>query len=1238
MIDQTTLEKAGKELVEGERFRIKNRLGMGGIGVVYEAFDTKTKERVAIKTLLNVSSRAIERFEKEFFALKDVKHPNLVGLKEFFRDKAQCFYSMELIEGKDFLSYVRSRSDDGFDERKLRHCLGQLVEGVSFLHRIGKVHRDLKPSNILVTRDARLAILDFGLVTDVIGGYQLRDIEASGTPAYMSPEQSIGNPVSAATDWYSVGVLLYQAMAGRLPYEGSSAQLRIKRFTRELPPPTEFASNLPADLVALCLDMLNYDPEKRPGRHEIFDRLGLEYPWEDEGGFNLNDAEVYVDNIPYVGRAGELESLHDALQKHREGRVNHILILGEPGLGKTALVKEFINQSKEKTEELVVLSGKFSPNSERRYQAFDEVVSELSENLFDILRDVENGAFHKPENIMLTPAEASAVTKVFPSLMRVRIIADTATRESRQPGSLKVRVDCFRGLGKLLALLVSQRPLIVFLDDVQWAKTDSLDMLRELQYVDESEQPLFIMTMRSKSSLQPAVESIFANLNRLELAALPESDMLALAKLICRRFGAKSWQESHISTLVREAEGHPLFLAELIRHVVTSGEDIGARRLEDTILSRIQLLDEDSRRILEIVCLAGVNIDLEMAAEVADMDLGDCAKVLTNLVTRNLVRTYVSFGHKFILPYHDRVREVVTENIEEKAKKDYHRRLASALSYIGNDIERAIIVRHLEAGGSAKQAAAEARMAAKVAANSLAFGQVVDLLRIALRLSGREKGARKNMLMDLGDALCNIGRGAEASMAYLEAREGSDCLTRYELWGRAAEQLILSGHFEEGLDELRLALGAVGEKFSRSHLRALLSLLWTRALLKFRGLGWKYKSEAEIDRKKLVRLDIYKVAGENLGPVDFLLGAKYQARSLLEALRAGEISRVGHVMATEATFVATQGTERSFRRARILIGIAEKISKEYHLANLKFYAKLSMGTLRYFEGFLKDSGIYLEEAEEGLVELSDTSTFQLNSTRFFRLFTLKFTGDFLELRERSEKYLRDAARRGDKYAEANTRFLRSQIWLAQDRPEDAIRDMNQVVWAPPEGGGYHLQHWYGTIALSELWLYTGIVNDKLKQFEDAFQALEKSMLIRIGPVRAESSWLKCRMMLAAASTSSKREFGHLLKEIRCIAKKISQKKTGFRQADVWALLLRAAVADQQGETESAIRLLQNAITQAEEKESPQLKAAAKRRLGQILGGEAGDRLIAKADEWMSQKGIRNAAAMTEVFAPGFNNR
>ena len=417
-----TRRASGAAAEQGEwsgthRYHVVRTVGQGGMGIVYEAIDRERGQAVALKRLLHFGPAALYRFKQEFRALAHVLHPNLVRLHELVvTEEAGACFAMELVRGVDFLEHVRP-ADDGAtkaadeasdaqtprprsalgaspaadataagrqlpaDLDKLRPALRQLVEGLLALHAAGKLHRDIKPSNVLVAEDGRVVILDFGVSTELTqrrGRSDAEQDEIVGTARYMAPEQALGEPPVAASDWYSVGVVLYEALVGRAPFVGSELDVIQMKVQLAPTPASECVDGVPPDLDSLCQALLDPEPERRPTGPEILRRLGVT-----RSARPVPSLLPLKEGTSLVGREAQLRSLRDAFEAARSGHSVTVEVAGASGMGKSAVAQHFLDGLAE-AGEAAILRGRAYERETVPYKAFDGVIDALSRYLIQL--------------------------------------------------------------------------------------------------------------------------------------------------------------------------------------------------------------------------------------------------------------------------------------------------------------------------------------------------------------------------------------------------------------------------------------------------------------------------------------------------------------------------------------------------------------------------------------------------------------------------------------------------------------------------------------------------------------------------------------------------------------------------------------------------------------------------------------------------------------------------------------
>lgn len=274
-IIQTGMEQRSPQSpLLNNRYQLLHTLGTGGMAVIYRAHDQMLERPVAIKILrqdFSDDQAFRERFRQEARAAANLSHPNIVTVHDFGFDDGQLFIVMEYVPGTDLKTMIKQRGTFGVEEAI--NLITQACEGIGYAHRAGLVHCDVKPHNMLVTPDGRLKVTDFGIARALASIHpdEQSDI-VWGSPQYFSPEQASGQAPSPASDVYSLGVILYEMLSGRLPFQSTDPE-ELARMHRDVMPssPRRFNHNIPVPLEQIILKILSKEPSQR---YRSADQLG----------------------------------------------------------------------------------------------------------------------------------------------------------------------------------------------------------------------------------------------------------------------------------------------------------------------------------------------------------------------------------------------------------------------------------------------------------------------------------------------------------------------------------------------------------------------------------------------------------------------------------------------------------------------------------------------------------------------------------------------------------------------------------------------------------------------------------------------------------------------------------------------------------------------------------------------------------------------------------------------------
>jgi tetratricopeptide (TPR) repeat protein len=936
-----------------------------------------------------------------------------------------------------------------------------------------------------------------------------------------------------------------------------------------------------------------------------------------------------VAGIPLVGRGPHLQALDEAFAALKRRQTVAVRVHGRSGVGKSALVGCFLDRLREGGE-AVVLAGRCYEQESMPYKALDSLVDALGRHL-GRLSDLEVQA--------LLPRDVSPLVRIFPVLRGVRAVA-AAWHAVAIPDPHELRHRAFAGLRELLARLGDRVPLILAIDDLQWGDVDSAALLGDLLLPPDPPVLLLVAAYRSEdAATSPFLRALAGfvagggwKFDRREVTVdpLPLAQAEELARLLLGEGDPALL--AHAGAVAREAGGNPYFVHELVRHLQAgrpqSGMPAESLTLEKVIGDRVRSLPEEERRLLEVVSVAGRPLRRAQACQAAELG-GEPGRALAALRAAHLIRSTGAAEEDDVETYHDRIRESVVAQLPPAARREHHRRLARTLERAEHSEPEVLAVHFLGADELAPAGQYYAR-AAEQAAQALAFDRAAKLYRQALDLLpiGQEQGRLRTKL---GEALGNAGRGAEAAREYLAAA-ADDPAAVIELRRLAATHLLMSGHVDEGVELLQDVLKALGTKLPATPRRALWSLLWHRVQLRLRGLGYREREAGQVDPRDLARIDVFFSIVMGLVLVDPIRGLAFQTRCLLLALRAGEPYRVARSLSIEAGHISIGGS-LNHRRAAVLQEAAEAAAERAGHPHSSGAVLASKGVVAYLEGRYQTGHEFLDRAEEVFRTHCTGVTWELDSVRTFSLWCLTYMGEVAELSRRWPALLKDAQERGDLYAVTNlSTYIMAIIRLAADDPETARQQLKEVTerWSR---SGFHLQHHNILLGQILIELYTGNGRAAWDHVGARWPAYGASLLRRVQHVRVDVRHLRARSALAVAATAADPRL--LLRVAEGDAAGLRRERAAW--ADGLAWLIRAQVAAGRGNLPRAVALLEEAVDRLDRADLRIYAAAARRRLGRLIGGDRGRELVAAADAWMTGQQVRNPARMTAMFTPGFRD-
>ena len=704
----------------------------------------------------------------------------------------------------------------------------QIAQALTLAHARGIIHRDIKPGNIMFDLAGHAKLTDFGLahLDDASSLTQMGTV--IGTVFYLSPEQAAGRPVDGRSDLYALGAVLFEMLVGQPPFTGTSAVGIIQKHLTEAPRPIrEFDADLPRSLERVVERLLDKEPDRRyDNAQQLIVALqavlaqdeadAAPAVFEAENAIAATSTHDLTDALPLTGRDEEWELMERAFQRALAGAGQALILAGEAGAGKSRLLSEMLRAAARRGA--LYLSGACV------YSDAPNPYAPLAEMLQSYIAGEGVQAAER-----LAPAERDRLDELLDDICPVLNVPRPSARDRgarswlRESSPRDARAQVFEALLQFFLLAAQARPLVVAIDDLQWASPTTLQFFHYLARSVPDAQILLLACYRPEDvmagpdgQIHP-VREMLARLYRDHLAdevmvgPLSESAVALLSEHyldigLDPEVGQRLWQES---------EGNPLYLIELLSLLDEQGllpalADGGdpafdaitiPATVRDTIMRRVERLTPDDRDLLDWAAVSGPRIDVAaVAAAVGKSRL----VIMRQLMSVERYHGLVRAEERAFIFAHTRIQQVLYEELPQLLSAEYHLALAEAIeARLGGESEGAVyeLARHYVRGGEEVkgyhylcEAARKAESAYAAAEAAQYWAQALDLAAAVGAMPTEEAEGWQHH----GRLLLTMGRHDDAETSL---RRALDLAVEVSDQGRQASVLL----------DLSTARGRVGD-------------------------------------------------------------------------------------------------------------------------------------------------------------------------------------------------------------------------------------------------------------------------------------------------------------------------------------------------------------------------------------------------------------------------------------------
>ncbi|MGE4133729.1 MAG: GAF domain-containing protein, partial [Bdellovibrionales bacterium] len=969
-------------------YEIVREIGTGATSRVYLA--RKESQEFALKVMRNdLGGDSINhalRFRKEAETLQRMKHPSLVKIIELGESAGLPFVAMELLQGQELSAWLKTNK---FDEASLIEFAIGLAGALAEVHRNGIVHRDIKPDNIFVTPPFHPKLIDFGFAE---GHANLRSMssEAVGTFVYAAPEQSgvLNAPVDATSDLYSLGVVLFQCAAGQPPFASEDVSELLKKHLEEKPPNLrELNPSIGRIFTMIVEKLLAKAPTDRYQTAEgliadLTDLSTLAEKLKNDGHVLLGQRDFKIgrqNEMPLLGRETEMELLESVVLQGGLDSGSGFLIEGEPGSGKSYLIKKFIDRIADKKG--TVLSGKCQI-------AEQTPLGPLREAVESYLREMqflpEQDQTERLNNLSSVAKGREIYVRRLSRGIAQRL--NLAISEESEQKSIS-QEEFFSGLAEFFTAFAKiQTRIVLHIDDVQWLDQASLGVLTLIQERLQESPLVLLATARNDPASQDALTRVLSlwssgRIRKLSLRPLsPES----LKEIVRAQLGGHKIDENVDERLATKANGNPFVVSQYvyakldarIMHREADHWVVDTARLDDLIVSadvsdlilaRMRNLSQETRDVLQLAATIGNKFEDSLVRQVLKNDpLAD--RALVEASRANLIEQSGADRYAFV---HDRILEALLSDLDPERRRTLHQNIAESMDTGTTAVDFYALASHYAQGQRNKLPARAYQTCFEAGEQSLenfANDDALEFLEAAHEIAtGPLASSPPTNLLALHQTL---------GMAYWRKGMGKKAIEHCELVLKLSQEPLIQAqvrammtniYFNEnqgskGWKESELGLRVMGTRFPSNRLLSILlnAYYWAKyRIVAFFQWGFGRATGDELTQRRVL-MQLY-------GPSTFasFVGLRFDVTAQLVPRMLYQLHRLGERLETVpgwAFYSLWLGFHRQgqacLAMAERSIEIAQRAGDNQMIAQARFYAGFGIhwaGLTKQAEEFQRSS-------------------------------------------------------------------------------------------------------------------------------------------------------------------------------------------------------------------------------------------------------------------------------------------